>query len=192
MLLKALSFAAALALAGPISASTITWTATLGPEAVGATGSGSTTIIYDDVAHTLDISANWSGLSGTTSVAHIHCCVATPGTGSIGVAVTPSTLPGFPVGVTSGTYDIVLDLTASATYTSSFVTTFGGGTIAGAEAALIAGLNGGVAYFNIHSSTFGGGEIRGFPAVVPEPSIAGLLLSIGLASSFARSRNNRA
>ena len=38
--------------------------------------------------------ASFSGLSGTTTVAHIHCCTASPGTGTIGVAVTPVTLPG--------------------------------------------------------------------------------------------------
>jgi len=188
MLLRPLMVALALGLAGPVAASTITWTSPLAPEVAGATGTGSTTVIYDDVAHTLNITASWSGLSGTTTVAHIHCCVATPGTGTVAVAVTPVALPGFPVGVTSGSYSTVLDLTATATYTSGFVTNFGGGTLAGAEAALVAGLNAGRAYFNVHSSTFGGGEIRGFPALVPEPSATMLLLCLGLTRIAARRR----
>jgi hypothetical protein len=154
----------AFAQAGPI-----VFSASLGPEALGATGSGSVSLEFDTTAHTLGISANWSGLSGTTTVAHIHCCTAAAETGTVGVAVTPGTLPGFPAGVTAGTYDVVIDLLDSLSYTASFVTNFGGGTILGAEAALLAGLQSGRAYFNVHSSTFGTGEIRGFPQAVPEP-----------------------
>jgi hypothetical protein len=184
-------FAAALGLASPLEASTITYGATLAPEVAGATGSGSATVIYDDVAHTLSISTTWTGTSGTSSVAHIHCCVASPGAGTVGVAVTPNTLPNFPVGVTSGSYAIVLDLTASATYTTGFVSGFGNGTIAGAEAALVAGLNTGVSYLNIHTGAYPGGEIRGFLTPVPEPAVSALALSgfavvAGLAGSRRR------
>ena len=45
----------------------------------------------------------------------------------------------------------MLDLTDPASYTASFVTNFGGGTVAGSEAALLAGLGNGQAYFNIHT-----------------------------------------
>src|SRR5688572_9060286 len=137
----------AFAQAGPIL-----FTASLAPEAPGATGTGSVSLAFDTTAHTLDISANWSGLSGVTTVAHIHCCTAVPGAGTIGVAVTPMTLPGFPAGVSAGTYNFVVDLTLPTSYTSSFVTNFGGGTIPGAEAALLAGLQSGRAYFNVHTS----------------------------------------
>lgn len=176
-----------LALAAPSAAATISYDLSFAPEAVGATGSGSGTVVYDDVAHTLAIDVTWSGTSGTSTVAHIHCCVATPGTGTVGVAVTPNTLPGFPVGVTSGTYAVTLDLTQAATYTSTFVTTFGGGTVAGAEAALVAGMNGGVAYFNIHTGNFAGGEIRAFLIRVPEPATAALALAgLGLLARWRR------
>jgi CHRD domain len=43
-----------------------------------------------------------------------------------------------------------------------------GGTPAGAEAFLLAGLAAGEAYYNVHSTVFTGGEIRGFLAV-PRP-----------------------
>lgn len=69
------------------------------------------------------------------------------------------------------------DLTDAATYNVAFVTNFGGGTIAGVEAALIAGLMEGRAYYNIHTSLFPAGEIRGFFAQqVPEPATLTLLV----------------
>jgi hypothetical protein len=109
------------------------------------------------------------------------------------VAVTPNTLPGFPTGVSAGSYSIVLDLTQTATYTSTFLASPGGGTVGGAEAALIAGLDAGVAYFNVHSSTFGGGEIRGFPLAVPEPTVAGLLgAALAIGAGLAARHRGRA
>jgi hypothetical protein len=59
-----------LTFAPPAAASTFTYATTLGPEVAGATGSGSATVTYDDAAHTLSITTGWSGLSGTTTVAH--------------------------------------------------------------------------------------------------------------------------
>jgi hypothetical protein len=146
-----------------------------GPEAPNATGSGSATFVLSPTE--LSISASWSGLSGTTAVAHIHCCTATPGTGTVGVAVTPGTLIGFPAGVTSGTYDFTVDLTTSTSFTAGFITNFGGGTVDGARLALGQGFADGSAYFNIHTTTFPGGEIRGFiePVPVPEPGGAALV-----------------
>ena len=82
--------------------------------------------------------------------------------------------------MTSGTYDHTFDLlpvTPTDTYNAAFVAA-NGGTVAGAEAALIAGLEAGKAYLNIHSlPDFPGGEIRGFLVAVPEPS--SLLLLAG-------------
>lgn len=161
-------------------AAIITYTSVLAPEVAGATGSGLVTLTYDDLAHTLGIDASWSGLSGLTTVAHIHCCTAAPGTGTVGVAVTPGTLPGFPVGVDAGSYNVVIDLTDVASFTAAFLNNFGGGLVADAEAALIAGLDAGLAYFNIHTTAFPGGEIRGFPQRVPEPATLALA-AIGLA-----------
>jgi hypothetical protein len=185
----ALTLGAAL-LAAPASAAILVFESPLGPEVPGATGSGFVTVTFDTGLHQLGIIANWSGLSGTTTVAHIHCCTATPNTGIVGVAVTPVTLPGFPTGLTAGNYAVTLDLTESSTYTASFRNNFGGGTVAGAEAALLAGLQQQIAYFNIHTTTFPGGEIRAFPAYVPEPeSWALLLLGFGVLGGAMRARS---
>jgi hypothetical protein len=64
-----------------------------------------------------------------------------------------------------------------------------GGTPAGAEAALLAGLASGSAYLNIHTTLFPGGEIRGFlqPASVPEPATL-TLVGLGLGATIRRRR----
>jgi hypothetical protein len=113
--------------------------------------------------------------------------VASPGTA--GVAVTPGTLPGFPVGLQAGTYSTVLDLTLPTTYTDAFRNTLGGGTAAGAELALLNGLQSRTAYFNIHTTAFPGGELRGFLAPIPEPeSWALMLFGFGAVGAAMRRR----
>lgn len=143
-------------------------------------GSGSATLEYDSVAHTLRVDVLFADLIGTTTAAHIHCCILPPG--NVGVALAA---PGFPLGVTSGSYGNTLDLTQASSFTASFVTA-NGGTVGGAEAALATGLANGRVYFNIHTNVFPGGEIRGFPEIVPVPAAAwlfgsGLLGLVGVA-----------
>src|SRR6266478_4616887 len=167
---------AALMLAAPPSyAIPVPLSATLsGPNevpAVASPGTGQAFVKIDAAAHTLLVNATFSGLVGTTTASHIHCCQPL-GTNAI-VATTVPTFPGFPLGVTAGSYSHLFDLTDSGTYNPAFVTQFGGGTIPGAETALVAGLLGGRSYFNIHTTFATGGEIRGQLQV---PDAASLLL----------------
>jgi hypothetical protein len=179
---------AAMLVAAPASAATFLFASPLSPEASGATGSGNAQVVYDDAAHTLAVKTDWTGLSGATTVAHIHCCVASPGTA--GVAVTPGTFPGFPTGLSAGSYFTLLDLTQTGTYTGGFL---GAGTTADAEAKLIKGFYDQQAYLNIHTSTFGSGEIRGFlTAVVPEPQAWTLMIAgFGVIAAAMRRQRKR-
>ncbi|PTN11886.1 CHRD domain-containing protein [Nitrosomonas aestuarii] len=139
-------------------------------------GSGFVTVTIDDVANTMHIQASFSNLIGTTTAAHIHCCTADPLTGVVGVATTTPSFAGFPLAVTAGTYDNILDMTLSSSFNSTFITTHGG--ITGAQQFLYAGMSLHKSYFNIHTTFASGGEIRGFltqVVTVPEPSPLALL-----------------
>ena len=171
----ALAVALLVGTSGPSHADIIFYSANLSGPAESppnaSPGVGFAFLTLDDSVHTLRVQVTFSGLLGTTTAAHIHTPTAVAGVGTAGVATTTPTFAGFPLGVTSGTYDNTLNLLNATSYNPAFVT-LNGGTIAGAEAALLSGLAAGKAYLNIHSSVFGGGEIRGFlaPAAVPEPA----------------------
>ncbi|MDQ1473864.1 MAG: hypothetical protein QOJ99_5344 [Bryobacterales bacterium] len=144
-------------------------------------GFGSVTV--DDIANTMLVNVQFSGLVSGTAASHIHCCTPTPFTGTAGVATAVPTFPNFPLGVTSGTYQQLFDLTSAATYNPAFVTA-NGGTALSAEAVLLAGMAAGETYLNIHTATSPGGEIRGFLVATPEPVtilLAGaVLIGLGL------------
>lgn len=194
--MKRLLAALALALAGAsASATVVTYVTELEPETLTATGSGSAVFTYDSSTLMLHIEIDWTGLSANTTVAHIHCCLASPGVSPlappapgaspiIGVAVTPGTLTGFPIGVTSGHYEADFDLSLASNYTggaNGFINR-SGGTVAGARNALLAAMADGRAYLNIHTTANPGGEIRGF-ITVPEPAslaLAALAVVAGL------------
>jgi hypothetical protein len=128
-------------MAMPAGAGLITLSATLdcaqatagaGTCAAGGTGSGTASLIFDDVSNNLNWDVSWSGLSGSTTVAHFHGAAAP--NQNAGVQVDFFALGGF---FNPSVGDAIID--------------------AGQAADLIAGLW----YVNVHSTTFGGGEIRG-------------------------------
>ena len=132
-------------------------------------GTGFAEVDVDTTANTMRVQVSFSGLLGTTTASHIHSATAVPFTGTTGVATTTPTFTGFPLGVTSGTYDHTFDMTLGSSYNPAFITA-NGGTPASAEAALLPTFNNGTAYLNIHTTVVPGGEIRGFLIPVPEPS----------------------
>jgi len=139
-----------------------------------SSGMGFTVVTYDDAANTLQVQALFAGLTGTTTASHIHAATVNPFTGTAGVATTTPTFAGFPLGVTTGFYSTLLDLTLASSYNPAFVTA-NGGTTAGAQTALVSALFAGKSYLNIHTTAFPGGEVRGFLTLVPEPSTFALL-----------------
>jgi hypothetical protein len=153
-------------------------------------GTGFASLLYDDVAHTMRIQANFTGLTGTTTMAHIHAPTVNPFTLTAGVATQLPSFSGFPLAVTAGSMDTTFDMTLPATWNSSYITA-NGGTTAGAEAAFASHLAQGRAYFNIHTSTFNGGEIRGFFRLIPEPATLALaaVSAMALAVAGRRARN---
>jgi CHRD domain-containing protein/PEP-CTERM motif-containing protein len=146
----------------------------------GSPATGVATVVLDPTAQTLQLNVTFSGLTSNDTAAHIHCCLPSPfqTNTNVGVATAVPAFPGFPLNVTSGTYvSAVFDLTQASIYNPAFVTAQGG--LPQAEAALIAGIENGETYLNIHTTNFGGGEIRGFLVKVPEPTSL-ILLGSGL------------
>lgn len=170
------------------AAPTVFTTVLSGANEVPANASAGTGIAFVSLdGNVLFVTVTFSGLTGNTTASHIHCC-SPPGVNA-GVATAVPTFPGFPLGVTSGTYTNSFDLTLASSYNPAFITA-NGGTVAGAQAAFTAGLNAGLTYFNIHTNIFPGGEIRGQLQAVPEPATL-ILLGIGIAGGAGRALRRR-
>jgi hypothetical protein len=153
-------------------------------------GRGEATVTYDPDFHTLRIEATFSGLASPTTAARILCCPNYWGYDGGLIAIGSPTLPGFPTGVTNGSYDSGwLDLTLSGTWGSEFVEAHGG-TLAAAEMALVhASSNQSGATTAVFSIvTNGGAGIEGFLDTVPEPAIGILLVPLAGLLVAARGR----
>jgi hypothetical protein len=154
----------------------------------GRTGSGTLYMEYDEASDVLSISTTFTGLSGNTTVAHIHCCTAAPYAGNAGVALDSRFgLPLFsvPVGVKGGAFERAFVMDFTSFYNAAFLAA--NGSTRSARDRLLAAFSTGNAYFNIHTSTFGGGEIRAWIAPVPEPG-TWTLMALGPLAVAAASR----
>ena len=153
------------------------------PNPSTATGSG--TLLLATGNNSVNIALNWAGLTGPAVGAHIHCCAAQGANGPVAIDFGP---PALATGSLTRTYD----LTLLATYTSGFVTA-NGGTAASAQAAFVAGLLGGGAYYNVHTRTYLGGEIRGQLAAVPETATWGtMIVGFGIVGGALRLQRRKA
>jgi hypothetical protein len=130
---------------GPAAAATLIYDATLSGATeippTGSPGTGFATVTINTVADTMRVQESFSGLetamSTGTTASHIHCCGVQPM--NVGIATTTPTFPNFPLGVFSGTYDMTFDMTLASSYNPGFITAEGG-TVSGAFAALLTGL----------------------------------------------------
>ena len=147
---------------GQVYRAILTGPAEAPPNTSPGTGDATVTI----TGNFMRVQANFTGLTGNTTAAHIHAPTAVAGTGTAGVATALPSFPGFPLGVTMGTYDFTFDMTLSSSYNPSYVTANGGNPTS-AFNALKTAMNTGKSYFNVHSQTFTGGEIRGFLILCP-------------------------
>ena len=79
-----------------------------------------------DVAHTMSVDASFTGLHRERHGRSHPCRDVCGGTGTAGVATTTPTFPGFPSGVTSGSYSNTFDLTLASSWNATFITDNGG------------------------------------------------------------------
>ncbi len=151
-----------------LGANTITFDATLSgafevPPNMSP-GTGFAIVTIDDIADTVWVDLTYSGLTAPASNAHIHCC-AVPGVGA------PVAIPFIPGGFVTGS--------TSGTFTATF---------SNVSPAILAGLENGLGYINVHTANFPAGEIRG--NLTPEPGTIALL-GLGLAGLFAIRRRKK-
>ena len=178
-----LGAAAVMIAASPASATTYRGTFSGANEVLAnaSTGTGVGDFRVSDDNRFATVQINFTNLSAPLTGAHLHCC-SLP-TANSGVAINFA-----PPSISSGSITRLFDLTLSSTYGAAFLSG-SGGTAAGAQARLRAGLNNGQGYFNLHTANFPGGEIRANLSAIPEPSSWAMLIAgFGLVGTTLRRR----
>lgn len=167
------------------SAQAVTYSATFSgaaenpPNASTGSGFGTLRVIGNSISVRIDFTGLGSGLAD----GHIHCCVGPAGNAPVAIG-----FGGLPLGSTSGSIRLLLDLTQASTFRANYIAA-SGGTVDLARARLFNELDAGQVYYNLHTVNFPGGEIRGNLAAVPEPATWGmLLLGFGLVGTAVRRR----
>lgn len=156
--------------------------------AANTPGNGYATVTVDFDLLTMRVQVTFADLLGNVTAAHIHCCTVTPGAANVPVATQTPSFAAFPTGVTSGSYDRTFDMSLASSYSAGFITAHGG-TVGTAFNDLVAGLDSGNAYLNVHTNLFPGGEVRALLAPVPEPGTYALMIGgLGLLAWTARRR----
>ena len=136
-------------------------------------------ITVDKINNSMTLQLHFEDLSSPARALHLHCCTADA---LLGTALPATLLPSLPrFSGQEGWYYTVLNLADAATYNPAFVSA-SGGSVSGARASRLAGMDRNRAYVNVHSQQCPEGELRGFVVIkpVPEPS-AWLMLATGLA-----------
>ena len=187
MALSFLLFLSASAQAGTVVYSTILSASAEADPTNASTGTGTATFTFDNSTNMLSLSVMFSGLTGLTTVSHIHAVTAAAFSGNAGVATQVPTFSGFPAGVMSGNYNSSFDLDEASSYNPSFLNNAtNGGSTTVARNTLLSAMEGGNAYLNIHTDYKTAGEIRGYISRVPDSGstlalmIPAVLMAIGL------------
>jgi hypothetical protein len=124
------------------------------PNSNTSTATGTWTGVLDPSTNILTYTLTYSGLTPSSSGAHIHAQADASGTANVvlNFATFPGATTAFTTGNTSGTASGTVNMAGPATPPSF--------TISGDS--LRKAMDAGMAYVNVHSTpTFGGGEIRG-------------------------------
>jgi len=158
------AFAAAVALATPAAAETVT-VQLRGFEEVPVNttdASGSLRLFIDDRAGTIDYELTYQNLSSTVAQAHIHVGQAGVN-GGIAIWLCQGTSVAPPaVAAITPPCPGPLSGTVSGTITAANVIGPTGQLVAAGELdEVVRAIRAGVAYGNVHTATLGGGEIRG-------------------------------
>jgi hypothetical protein len=158
---------------------------------VATPGSGWARVSFNSRDYSMTVRLAFADLVGTTTVAHIHCCTATPGSGTAGAATTTPSFVGFPSGVQAGRFVATYDMVDASSYSSGFLAAHGG-SARDAYETFVHGVDEGYAYLNIHTTFKGSGEIAGFLTPIPEPGTWALMAAgVALVGAAAGRRARR-